>query len=106
MLVCVTDYRLLTGVAHNQKARHLVVHLTQHLHKCKIAGRFSEAFSFQIQKNRESYRRSRLGDTVAVEALSPRELLGQYWKTIGLEEKEAAAMQTLAKTILAESTDQ
>jgi exonuclease SbcD len=71
-----------------------------------IAERFGEALSFQIQKNRESARRSRLGDTVAVEALSPEELLGQYWKTIGLEEEEAAAMQTLAKTILSNPNDQ
>jgi exonuclease SbcD len=71
-----------------------------------IVERFREALSFQIQKHRESSRRSRLGDSVAVEALSREELLDQYWKTIGLEEEEATAMQSLAKSILAEHDNQ
>lgn len=71
-----------------------------------IADRFREALSFQIQKHRESSRRSRLGDSVAVETLSREELLGQYWKTIGLEKEEASAMQTLAKTVLADHDSQ
>jgi exonuclease SbcD len=71
-----------------------------------IAERFGEALSFQIQKNRESSRRSRLGDSVAVESLSPEELLAQYWKTIGLEKEEAKAMQTLAKAILIDADNQ
>ncbi|MGW8318232.1 MAG: metallophosphoesterase family protein, partial [Candidatus Promineifilaceae bacterium] len=65
-----------------------------------IAERFKLALSFHIQKHREFTNRSRLGDTVAVEALSPEELLAQYWQTIGLDEKEAIAMQTLAKEVL------
>jgi len=61
---------------------------------------FSPALSFQIQKHRLSGRRARLGDTAAVESLSPAELLDQYWQTIGLDDGEAAAMQTLAGNIL------
>ena len=71
-----------------------------------IAERFSQALSLQIQKNRESAHRSRLGDSVAVEALTREELLDQYWKTIGLEEEEAEAMQSLAKSVLADADDQ
>lgn len=65
-----------------------------------IAERFKLALSFHIQKHRQFTNRSRLGDTVAVEALSPEELLAQYWQTIGLDEEEAIAMQTLAKEVL------
>jgi hypothetical protein len=61
---------------------------------------FSPALSFQIQKHRLSDRRARLGDTAAVESLSPAELLDQYWQTIGLDDEEAAAMQALVGDIL------
>ncbi|MCI0399460.1 MAG: exonuclease SbcCD subunit D [Chloroflexi bacterium] len=64
-----------------------------------IGERFKKALIFQLQKHRHSSNRARLGDTIAVEALGPEELLAQYWQTIGLDEEEAAAMQKLAKTI-------
>lgn len=67
-----------------------------------IGERFSSALSLQILKNRQSDARSRLGNIVAVETLSPLELLDQYWMSIGLEGAEAEAMRALAKEILAE----
>ncbi|UCG25413.1 MAG: exonuclease SbcCD subunit D [Chloroflexota bacterium] len=67
-----------------------------------IGERFSSALSLQILKHRQSDKRSRLGDIVAVETLSPQELLDQYWLNIGLDDEEADAMRSLAKEILAE----
>ncbi len=64
---------------------------------------FDQAFSLQIQKRRESEKRARLGDTVAVEALSPMDLLETYWWSTGLESKEIEAMRALAKEVLATS---
>jgi len=65
-----------------------------------IATHFNEALSFQLVKHRTTVKRSRLGDIIAVEELTPEELLEQYWLTIGLEPDEAEAMQTLAKEVL------
>jgi len=65
-----------------------------------IEARFKEAHSFKLQKNRDVGARSRLGDTVAVESLTPLDLLDQYWMTIGLEDQEKSALRTLAKDIL------
>ena len=64
-----------------------------------ISSHFREAFSVQIVKNREFDKRSRLGDTVAVESLTKEELLSQYWRTIGLDLEETEAMQALANEI-------
>jgi hypothetical protein len=68
-----------------------------------IAQWFRESLSFQILKHRHSEKRSRLGDTVAVEELRPEDLLKQYWQTIGLDEEEAKAMQNLAAEVLGQS---
>ncbi|MEW5987886.1 MAG: exonuclease SbcCD subunit D [Chloroflexota bacterium] len=65
-----------------------------------IAERFTEAFSFQLFQHRQMDKRARLGDLVAVEALSPEELLALYWPTISLDVEETAAMQALAKEVL------
>lgn len=67
-----------------------------------ILERFKEALSIQIQKQRQTEKRARLGDTAAVETLTPTQLLDTYWHTIGLETEEAAAMQKLAQEILAD----
>ncbi|MCA9930506.1 MAG: exonuclease SbcCD subunit D [Anaerolineales bacterium] len=67
-----------------------------------IADHFKEALSIQILKHREAEKRSRLGDTLAVETLSPNELLAKYWDTIGLDGEEAEAMLALAKDVLGE----
>ena len=64
-----------------------------------ISGRFKEALSLQIQKNRQVDNRARLGDTVGVESLTPQELLAQYWRTIDLDPAETEAMQKLAKDL-------
>jgi exonuclease SbcD len=71
------------------------------LDEAQIAAQFKEAFSLHLQKHRQEERRARLGDTVAVEALGPEELLAQYWQTIGLDVEETAAMQALAREVFA-----
>lgn len=71
-----------------------------------IARRFEEALSFQLLKLRTNERRSRLGDTAAVEEMTPLELLETYWRTIDLEEDETAVMQELAREVLSEENDQ
>jgi hypothetical protein len=75
------------------------------LDETAIAERFKEALSFQILKHRKSEKRSRLGDTVAVEELTPEELLAQYWRTIGLEGDEVREMQTMAREVFAGMVD-
>jgi exonuclease SbcD len=71
-----------------------------------ILAHFEQALSVQIQKQRQTERRSRLGDTAAVETLTPEQLLETYWQTIGLESEEAAAMQALAQDVLGNSGDE
>ncbi len=68
-----------------------------------IQAHFAEALSIQIQKHRQIEKRSRLGDTLAVEQLTPEELLHTYWQTIGLDAAETAVMQALAGEVLGES---
>jgi exonuclease SbcD len=70
------------------------------LDEAALQAYFSEALSLQIQKERLSGRRARLGDTAAVESLAPADLLAQYWQTVGLDEGETAVMQQLAQEIL------
>jgi exonuclease SbcD len=70
-----------------------------------ISGRFKEALSLQIQKNRQMDNRARLGDTVGVENLSPEELLAQYWRTVDMETAEMEAMQKLAKEVFMDVHD-
>ncbi|MFQ5399533.1 MAG: exonuclease SbcCD subunit D [Anaerolineae bacterium] len=65
-----------------------------------VHARFDQAFSLQLQKHRQRENRSRLGDSAGVEQMTPQELLEIYWRTIGLDEEEAAAMQTLAREVL------
>jgi exonuclease SbcD len=67
-----------------------------------ITNHFEQAFSLQIQKHRLSERRARLGDTVAVESLTPLQLLETYWRGTGLDSEEIDTMQALAKEILSE----
>lgn len=70
-----------------------------------IQEHFAEALSIQIQKHRELEKRTRLGDTMAVETMTPEELLDTYWKTVGLDADEATIMQGLAAEILGEIGD-
>ncbi len=66
-----------------------------------IRERFKGAFSVQIDKHYQLEKRSRLGETADVEALSPEELLDLYWATIELSEEEAEAMRALSREVLA-----
>ena len=71
----------------------------------QIADYFKEAFSLQIHKHRLSERRSRLGDTLDVEALTPIELLEKFWQTEGMEEDAIEALKTLATEVLSAEED-
>ncbi len=70
------------------------------LDESQIAAHFKDAFSLQIQKHRLSERRSRLGDTLAVESLSPIELLEKYWQAEELQEEAIDDLKLLAAEIL------
>ena len=52
-----------------------------------------------------SERRSRLGDTLDVEALTPIELLEKFWQTEGMEEDAIEALKTLATEVLSAEED-
>ena len=71
------------------------------LDEAAIQDHFEPALRLQIQKHREMGRRARLGDIAGVESLTPEDLLATYWKTVDLDEEEAAAMQALAREVLA-----
>ena len=68
-----------------------------------ILDHFEEAFSIQLQKQRLDDKRARLGDMVAVETMTPLELLETYWQTTELDAEETAVMQALAKNILGDN---
>lgn len=73
------------------------------LDEAALARHFEKAFSFHIAKHRQSEPRSRLGDGVAVETLTPEELLGLYWQTIDLDPVEAGHMQNLVRQVLGDT---
>jgi DNA repair protein SbcD/Mre11 len=66
----------------------------------QIADYFNEAFSLHIQKQRLSERRSRLGDTLDVESLTPIDLLEKFWQTEGMEVETIEALKALAAEVL------
>ena len=68
----------------------------------QIVQHFAKAHSIQIVRHTESARRSRLGETLEVEEMTPLELLDTYWSTMGMEAEEAQTLQTMAKEIFAE----
>jgi DNA repair protein SbcD/Mre11 len=65
-----------------------------------ILAHFETAFSIQLQKQRQDEKRARLGDTAAVETMSPTELLDIYWQTTDLDSEEITALQQLAQEVL------
>ncbi len=74
--------------------------LEPQLDEVAIARHFNDALSFHIAKHRRSEQRSRLGDTLAVETLTPEEMLALYWDNKGVAPEEAAILQTLARDII------
>lgn len=70
-----------------------------------ILDHFKTAFDVKIHKQYQSSRRARLGDTAAVEAMTPLELLETYWLTQELENEEIDQLLALAKEILQVATD-
>jgi DNA repair protein SbcD/Mre11 len=74
--------------------------------EARVADYFKDAFSLQIQKHRISSRRSRLGDTVAVDTLSPIDLLETYWQSQDFEADEIEQLRNLAlQTIFVSEED-
>ncbi len=72
------------------------------LDEAAIREHFRGALSLQLLKRTLAENRARLGDTAAVERLSPVELLDLYWQTTGLDADEAEAMRALAREVLQE----
>jgi hypothetical protein len=70
------------------------------LDEAAIYNHFAGALSIQIQKLRDLNRRTRLGDTVGLETLTPTEMLALYWQTQALDQAETEALQSLAKELL------
>ena len=70
-----------------------------------IADRFEQAHSLQIQKHRQMEKRARLGDTLAVESLTPLELLEKYWQSTNMDTDEMTVLQALAKDVLGQISD-
>jgi len=75
------------------------------LDESRIQERFRSAFSFKIQRHHLTGDRARLGDTVAVESLTPMELLDTYWQTQEMEADDMTAMRELAQSVLAETAE-
>ncbi|MCP4357849.1 MAG: exonuclease SbcCD subunit D [Chloroflexi bacterium] len=67
-----------------------------------IYDHLQNAFEVHIRKHHLVEKRSRLGDTAAVEEMTPEQLLETYWDTIGMEADEAQAMQALALAVFAD----
>ncbi|MFK7800923.1 MAG: exonuclease SbcCD subunit D [Anaerolineae bacterium] len=68
----------------------------------QISQHFAKAHSFQLLRHTESAKRSRLGETLDVEEMTPLELLDTYWATMGMEPEETTLLQNMAKEIFAE----
>ncbi|MEM9773275.1 MAG: exonuclease SbcCD subunit D [Chloroflexota bacterium] len=69
------------------------------LDESQILQHFEKAHSIQIVKHTEKAKRSRLGDTLEVEEMTPLELLDTYWSTMGMEADEAKILQKMAADI-------
>lgn len=69
------------------------------LDESQILQHFEKAHSIQIVKHTEKAKRSRLGDTLEVEEMTPLELLDTYWSTMGMEADEAEILQKMATDI-------
>ncbi len=65
-----------------------------------IQNALSSAMESRTVKNRQTETRSRLGDTAAVETLTPPELLELYWRTLNLDRTDAARLQSLGTEII------
>ncbi|MEM8860271.1 MAG: exonuclease subunit SbcD [Chloroflexota bacterium] len=72
------------------------------LDESQIIKHFEKAHSIQIIKHTESNKRSRLGETLEVEEMTPLELLDTYWSTMGMDETEADLLQKMAADIFSE----
>ncbi len=73
------------------------------LDETALARHFTDALSFYIAKQRRGENRSRLGDTIALESLSPEELLARYWESQGVAPEETASLQKLAREVLGQA---
>ncbi len=60
----------------------------------------AEAFEFHLVKRPQAQTRVRLQEDEQINALSPLELLGLYWRSVHTDAQEAAILQSLAREIL------
>jgi exonuclease SbcD len=65
-----------------------------------IRDHYADAFDLRIAKNRIAADKMRLGNLVAVESLSPYELLGHYWRTKSHTDAEIDELLALATEVL------
>lgn len=70
------------------------------LDEMKLAKYFEEALSFQIQKQRSSRERSRLG--TEMESFKTEDLLKRYWQFLKIPPQEQEALQALAQELFSE----
>lgn len=73
------------------------------LDETPLGRHFSEALSFYLAKHRRGENRSRLGDTLSLESLTPEDLLALYWENQGVDPAEAVALQKLARDTLGQA---
>ncbi len=73
------------------------------LDEAQLGHIFSQAFSFQLVRNRYAENRSRLGNSLSLETLTPEALLTLQWEREGLPPAEIAAMLTLSREVLGDN---
>lgn len=73
------------------------------LDEAPLARHYNEAFGFFLAKHRRGENRSRLGDTLSLDSLTPDDLLALYWENQGVDPEEAAALQKLARDTLGQA---
>lgn len=70
------------------------------LDEAAVLSRFDQALTILLQKNRQTNKRARLGDTAAVDEMTPLELLDIFWRSEELDEEEREVMQKLAEEVI------
>jgi exonuclease SbcD len=76
------------------------------LEESRIAQRFAQALSLQLNKIREIGSRARLGDQVEASRLHPLDLLNLYWQSRDRDEEEIETLKTVAQDVLFEEVDE
>lgn len=74
------------------------------LDEVAIGRHYKDAFSFQLVKRRSTDKRTRLGDTVDLDEMTPYDQLQTYWQSVGMDAEDSAEIQTLAKEVFKDLT--